>query len=463
MGIGRLRRLAASAGIVALTFGASALAVTTVATATSTMTATTAVNMRSGPGTSYGVLKVLTKGQAVQASGTVTKGWRQVTLNGTTGWVYTSYLAAASTDAAAPLAATAPSSQASPAAAPTTVPAGTVTTTAGVNVRSGPGTTYPIVGVAAKGLQLPTTGAVSNGWTQVTYGGASRWISATYLTAGATSVPDAKGQVRTTASLYLRSAGNATAPYDGVLPANSVVDTTGQTTADYTEIITGGRTRWIATSYTTSVAATAPAAPAAPTASGSVYVAVNTLNVRATSAPDGPVVGTVTRGTKLATTGVTEGDRTQVIHLGVARWVYTPFVSSAAPAAQLSIPSRVTTSGIAQLKPNAKKVVQYVLDNYPKIRTIYGWRASSAYSSDHPNGRAVDIMIPNWSDPEMADYGWQIARYFATNPGPYKVKYVIYRQSTFNVAYPSRGWRPMEDRGGVTANHYDHVHVSISD
>ena len=39
---------------------------------------------------------------------------------------------------------------------------------------------------------------------------------------------------------------------------------------------------------------------------------------------------------------------------------------------------------------------------------------------------------------------------------------LIYRQSIWNAAYPDRGWRAMEDRGSSTANHYDHVHVSVS-
>jgi hypothetical protein len=40
------------------------------------------------------------------------------------------------------------------------------------------------------------------------------------------------------------------------------------------------------------------------------------------------------------------------------------------------------------------------------------------------------------------------------------VKYIIWRQ---RIWYPSSGtWRGMADRGSATANHYDHVHVSVS-
>ena len=41
------------------------------------------------------------------------------------------------------------------------------------------------------------------------------------------------------------------------------------------------------------------------------------------------------------------------------------------------------------------------------------------------------------------------------------IMYVIYRQHIWDVRMPSSGWRPMEDRGSITANHFDHVHISV--
>lgn len=446
---GRIQSTIVGATMAALAFGMGGLVLASSAVATTTMTATTYVNMRSGPGTSYAVVTVLSPSQAVQASGTVTNGWYQVvTASGQSGWVYRDYLVA-STTATTPPATTAPTAS------------GTVTTTAAVNVRSGPGTSYEIVAVAPAGKVLSTTGKVSGTWTEVIWDGSARWIATSYLGSGsAASTPKPVGQVKTTANLYLRVAGNATATYTGTLPAASIVDTTGNTTADYTEIIYSGELRWIATRYTTPVTAASPSTPGAPVAVGTVYVNVGTLNVRATSAADGAIVGTVSRGTALQVTGVTAGDRTQVIYLGAARWVYTAYVSTTPPTTVDT--TGLTTSGIDQLNANGKAVVNHVIATYPKIRTIYGWRASSDYSSDHPNGRAVDIMIPNWSDAAMSEYGWTIARDFLANASKYKVTYIIYRQQIWNASYPERGWRAMEDRGSVTANHYDHVHVSVS-
>ena len=72
-------------------------------------------------------------------------------------------------------------------------------------------------------------------------------------------------------------------------------------------------------------------------------------------------------------------------------------------------------------------------------------------------------MVSNWSQQSSIDYGWTIARDFAANAAEYKITYIIWRQQIWNASYPERGWRWMEDRGGATANHLDHVHISVRD
>ena len=170
--------------------------------------------------------------------------------------------------------------------------------------------------------------------------------------------------------------------------------------------------------------------------------------MRATAAADGTVVATVYRGATLQTTGVTQGDRLQVIYQGAVRWVFKAYTSAGSTGNNViegggstTPPPGVTTSGISQLNANAKSVFNHVIATYPQIRTIYGWRASSNWSSDHPNGRAVDIMIANWSSQSSIDVGWAIAKDFAANASTYNVSYIIYRQQQYNAAYPSRGWR----------------------
>ncbi len=429
------------------------------AVATQPMTATSAVNVRSGPGTSYAVIGVLASGQRVEATGTVSGGWIQVSVSGRTGWVYRTFLVSA-----------APAPTASASTSPTA--SGTVTTTAAVNVRTGPGLTYTVVTLTPRGTTLPATGVTAPGWTQVLHQGSARWISSSYLTRDAASVaaplPATTGQLRTTASVNVRAEGTLSGTLITTVAAGVVLDATSRTTAEYSEIIHQGRPGWVATRYTRPVAPVSPTTPATPVATGTGVVSVGVLNVRATDAADGPVVGEVYRGATLPTTGVRSGDWTQVIHQGVARWVFTSFVTPvgavrAVGATSPIIPAGITTSGITQLNANAKAVVTRVISDFQAIRTIYGYRPSSAYSSDHPNGRAVDLMISDWSNPSRAEEGWEVARFFATNAKTYRVNYIIYRQSIFNAAYPERGWRPMEDRGDATANHFDHVHISVFD
>ena len=69
---------------------------------------------------------------------------------------------------------------------------------------------------------------------------------------------------------------------------------------------------------------------------------------------------------------------------------------------------------------------------------------------------------PSRSPADRSDEGvGLLARDFQANAAKYKVSYIIWRQQIWNAPYPERGWRAMEDRGSVTQNHYDHVHVSV--
>jgi hypothetical protein len=83
------------------------------------------------------------------------------------------------------------------------------------------------------------------------------------------------------------------------------------------------------------------------------------------------------------------------------------------------------------------------------VDTVYGL-AARAGSSDHPSGLALDFMVNRAT-------GDKLAAYALKNKDRLGIKYVIYRQ---RINYGT-GWRPMEDRGGATANHQDHVHISF--
>ncbi|WP_249350753.1 hypothetical protein [Microbispora sp. H10836] len=83
-------------------------------------------------------------------------------------------------------------------------------------------------------------------------------------------------------------------------------------------------------------------------------------------------------------------------------------------------------------------------------------------SGEHPLGRACDFMMSSGGampSPEMKALGDSLAAWAIKNGPKLGVMYVIWQQRIYNLGHP--GWRTMSDRGGVTANHYDHVHISM--
>lgn len=89
------------------------------------------------------------------------------------------------------------------------------------------------------------------------------------------------------------------------------------------------------------------------------------------------------------------------------------------------------------------------------VTGIGGYRTSATDPNGHPAGRALDFMT---FDKAAGD---GIAAYAKKNWKRLGVEYIIWRQRIWSVARSGEGWRAMEDRGSITANHYDHVHVNF--
>lgn len=85
-----------------------------------------------------------------------------------------------------------------------------------------------------------------------------------------------------------------------------------------------------------------------------------------------------------------------------------------------------------------------------------GAESFGTYPGHSPSiDRALDIFVPVNS----STLGNAITSYAINNQERYGVRYVIYRQRIWHRLDPF--WRPMEDRGDLTQNHYDHVHISF--
>ena len=118
-----------------------------------------------------------------------------------------------------------------------------------------------------------------------------------------------------------------------------------------------------------------------------------------------------------------------------------------------------TTGAEKGLKPNAIKTRRAVLAKWPQITTIYGVRADPI--PDHPSGRAIDIMIPNYKSAGGKALGKEISRWAQANAKDLGIQYVIWDQRIWNVQRNAEGWRYMADRGGDSANHKNHVHITV--
>jgi len=84
-------------------------------------------------------------------------------------------------------------------------------------------------------------------------------------------------------------------------------------------------------------------------------------------------------------------------------------------------------------------------------------------SGEHGSGRACDFMMSaGGASPSGANQqlGQQIADYAQANADRLGVMYIIWEQRIWHSANPGAGWEMMNDRGSITANHYDHVHIS---
>ncbi|MGQ7447896.1 LysM peptidoglycan-binding domain-containing protein [Streptococcus suis] len=93
------------------------------------------------------------------------------------------------------------------------------------------------------------------------------------------------------------------------------------------------------------------------------------------------------------------------------------------------------------------------------ITSFSGYRAGD--SGDHGKGLAIDFMVP-----QSSALGDQVAEYAIANMGAKNISYIIWKQRFYapyaSIYGPAYTWNLMPDRGSITENHYDHVHVSFN-
>jgi hypothetical protein len=126
---------------------------------------------------------------------------------------------------------------------------------------------------------------------------------------------------------------------------------------------------------------------------------------------------------------------------------------AAAQSFQFALPAGVAPENGLQVKTIwAARAISLL---FPQITTIGGYRQDALRW--HPNGLAIDVMIPDHNSPEGIELGDQIAGYALANAKRWGLDHVIWRQKIYpGIGKPS--WTA--NLGNETANHYDHVHIA---
>jgi len=117
------------------------------------------------------------------------------------------------------------------------------------------------------------------------------------------------------------------------------------------------------------------------------------------------------------------------------------------------------------LTPDALLVLRCVDAEFgPHTYGGVGDRASNP-GSDHPAGRAVDIMINNWNTPAGEAEGTRITEWVREHAKELGVTYIIWRAKIWSVARNAEEWRTYTHPSGATdptSLHMDHPHVSVN-
>ena len=138
---------------------------------------------------------------------------------------------------------------------------------------------------------------------------------------------------------------------------------------------------------------------------------------------------------------------------------------SQAPSRTYAAPAAPDYAGLAVAKSENAGLQPQTAAFKEEIANLFGITSFSGYrpgdSGDHGKGLAIDFMVP-----VSSALGDRIAEYAVQNMASRGINYIIWKQrfyAPYDSKYgPAYTWNPMPDRGSVTENHYDHVHVSMN-
>lgn len=154
---------------------------------------------------------------------------------------------------------------------------------------------------------------------------------------------------------------------------------------------------------------------------------------------------------KVLLTGRKDQGRVEVVVNGRSRWVSPGYFAKKKPEDGPALGGVCSNGSVIDAgRATLYEIHDVVCANWPEITSYGTWRNDG----EHGQGRAIDIMI-------TGETGWEVAEFLRANYSALGIEYIIYSQKMWSVERGGEGWRYMSDRGSTTANHYDHVHVTV--
>jgi hypothetical protein len=193
------------------------------------------------------------------------------------------------------------------------------------------------------------------------------------------------------------------------------------------------------------------------------------LNLWSSASQAARQVGLLSSGKHVLVTGRVTDGRAELVVDGQSRWVTAGFLADTKPqpatagSSAAGATGAVTAAAGLSMAPCPDGSVEYRLTSaavyvyrsvchaFPQITSYGGWDAHG----EHVSGKALDIMTSDVS------LGNAIAAFLQEHASELHLYDILWQQHIWTPVRASEGWRLFADRGSPTANHMDHVHVSV--
>jgi uncharacterized protein YraI len=187
------------------------------------------------------------------------------------------------------------------------------------------------------------------------------------------------------------------------------------------------------------------------------------LNLWSSSSQAARQLGVLKAGQHVLVTGRTADGRVELVVDGRSQWVTAGYLADRKPDPTASTSTAGAAAGLSMapcpdgsvennLTPGAVYVYRSVCHAFPQITSYGGW----APRGEHASGKALDIMT---TDKALGD---QIAAFLQAHAAELNLYDVIWWDRIWTPVRAAEGWRAYGDHGSPTANHMDHVHVSVN-